>query len=248
MGNMQAESNCVPFRVQGDYQYPYNRSQSYTHQVDTHQIDRDDFIYHGPGGGGYGLCQWTFWSRKAGLYDLAQKRFVSVGNEYVQIDWLIEELHQGEYSYVYSVLMNSDDIYEMVATFLRKYEKPADQSDSACASRCAMANDIYYKYAGSEPGPEPQPEPDPPEPQPIPETCTPTAPVLKSGDRGIPVVMVQRALRCFSYDLGTTGPQGDGVDGAFGTATENALKRFQAECNIASTGVVDEDTWQILLQ
>ena len=72
MGNMQAESNCVSFRLQGDYNYPFERSRSYTSQVDGNQISRDDFVYHGPGGGGYGLCQWTFWSRKAGLYDLAK--------------------------------------------------------------------------------------------------------------------------------------------------------------------------------
>ena len=49
-------------------------------------------VYDGPGGGGYGLCQWTYHPRKAGLYDLAQEQNVSIRDEFIQVEWLTREL------------------------------------------------------------------------------------------------------------------------------------------------------------
>ena len=88
MGNMEAESNCVSNRLQGDFTSGFKRSAEYTAKVDTWKISRNEFIYNGPGGGGYGLCQWTYFTRKAGLYDLAQEQGVSIGDEFIQVEWL----------------------------------------------------------------------------------------------------------------------------------------------------------------
>lgn len=246
MGNMQAESGLVPYRIQGDFSDGYTRSQNYTNQVDGNYISKDDFVYHGPGGGGYGLCQWTFSSRKEGLYDLAKKRFVSIGNEAVQIDYFIEELKKAEYSRVLDTLMNSHSIYDMVTVFVRVFERPADQSDAVCNYRTSLARTIYNTYSGSTPEPEPEPQPEPVDP--TGDSCEVVAPILKKGSKGTAVVMAQRALLCFECDLGTTGPYQNGVDGVFGESTENAVFKFQRECNLAETGVVDADTWQVLLQ
>ena len=41
---------------------------------------------------GYGLAQWTFWSRKEKLYNHAQKRKKSIGDLETQLSYLIEEL------------------------------------------------------------------------------------------------------------------------------------------------------------
>ena len=86
MGNMEAESNCVSNRLQGDFTSGFKRSIDYTAQVDAGKISRHEFIHDGPGGGGYGLCQWTLFSRKAGLYDLAQEQNVSIGDEFIQVE------------------------------------------------------------------------------------------------------------------------------------------------------------------
>ena len=83
MGNMEAESNCIAVRLQGDFTAGFARSNEYTAKVDSGEISREQFVYNGPGGGGYGLCQWTYWSRKAGLYDLAKEQGVSVGSEFI---------------------------------------------------------------------------------------------------------------------------------------------------------------------
>jgi hypothetical protein len=48
--------------------------------------------------------------------------------------------------------------------------------------------------------------------------------LLSKGSRGAEVVELQRILKDeMGYDLGTFGTDGDGIDGDFGTMTENAL-------------------------
>lgn len=47
---------------------------------------------------------------------------------------------------------------------------------------------------------------------------------LAKGSKGAEVVELQRILKDeMGYDLGTFGADGDGIDGDFGTMTENAL-------------------------
>ena len=52
-------------------------------------------------------------------------------------------------------------------------------------------------------------------------------PLLKRGDSGPAVESLQRLLVGHGYDLGSYGPAGDGVDGEYGQATEDAVKAFQ---------------------
>ena len=44
MGNMEAESNCVSNRLQGDFTNGFKRSVDYTAQVDAGNISRHEFI------------------------------------------------------------------------------------------------------------------------------------------------------------------------------------------------------------
>lgn len=169
MGNMEAESNCVAYRIQGDFSAGYQKSIAYTSDVDRGVITRNQFIYSGPGGGGYGLCQWTYSTRKAGLYDMAKSRAVSIGDEKLQIDWLVEELNQPEFKSVLNTLLNTFNIRQCSDAFIKKFERPADQSDRACAARAQMGQQFYDEFAGKvEPEPVPTPTPSP-EPSPTPD-------------------------------------------------------------------------------
>lgn len=52
---------------------------------------------------------------------------------------------------------------------------------------------------------------------------------LKNGSYGEKVKLVQDGLvKKYGYDLGTSGPNKDGVDGDFGPLTEAAVRKFQA--------------------
>ena len=150
MGNMEAESNCISYRLQGDFTSGFQKSKDYTENVDTGVIGRDNFINRGPGGGGYGLCQWTYPARKAGLYDLAKARSVSIGDEQLQIDWFWEELHQGEFLSVLNTLLDADSIRKCSDALIKRFLRPADQSDAVCVQRAQLGQSFYREFAGGQ--------------------------------------------------------------------------------------------------
>lgn len=66
--------------------------------------------------------------------------------------------------------------------------------------------------------------------------------IIRKGYRGPKVLDLQRRLRLLGYDLGKYE-----VDGLFGEYTSNALKNFQQDRGLDSTGVLDDQTWQELV-
>jgi Putative peptidoglycan binding domain len=67
---------------------------------------------------------------------------------------------------------------------------------------------------------------------------------LGPGSPSGPVELVQQALVDRGYDLGTTGPAGDGVDGVFGRRTAKAVRQFKTDENLGSeqSGIVGRGT------
>ena len=66
VGNFDCESNCEPFRKQGDFS-PYRTiSKAYVADVTNNRISRDAFARDGYG---FGIYQLTYWTRKAGYWD-----------------------------------------------------------------------------------------------------------------------------------------------------------------------------------
>lgn len=170
MGNFVAESNLIPYRLQGDYVAGYSASIEYTEQVDNGTISEYDFVHNGPNGGGYGLAQWTYPARKQGLYNLKVERGVSIGDLELALDYLISELH-GEFRGVRNVLVNANNIREASDYVLHNFERPADQSEEAEIRREGLGQTVYNTYAIEYPKPEPNPDPEPdPNPEPNPST------------------------------------------------------------------------------
>ncbi len=150
MGHAMAESGCEPNRLQGDFKADRSESKSYTEQVDSGIISKTRFAKNGPNGGGYGWLQWTFPSRKDGLYDTAKKLGVSIGSEEAAVAWLWDELNQGEYAVVLSALNSKKGIRSMSDVFMKKFVRPADQSEKACQYRAALCEEAYNEFAGTE--------------------------------------------------------------------------------------------------
>ncbi len=149
-GNMAAESNCVPTRLLGDFTSGFHRSEEYTRMVDNGEISRHDFIHNGPGGGGYGLMQWTYPARKAGLYDLAREQCVSIGDAFIQVEWLVRELWQPEFKPVLEILQNSVSLRDCSDALVKKFLRPADQSEAVCVHRAKLAREFYKEFADGE--------------------------------------------------------------------------------------------------
>lgn len=153
MGNMEAESNCVSYRLQNDFGWPdYPNSQNYTEQVDSGAISEHSFVYNGPGGGGYGLCQWTSYNRKQNLYSLAKYGSVeySIGDAMIQLQHLQYEL-ENEYPYVLNALLAVPDSAYGVCTasdvVLTQFEKP---QVLAYSERQRNSLEFWNIYGGSD--------------------------------------------------------------------------------------------------
>lgn len=148
MGNLKAESGLYPNRLQGDIPYS-NRSVEYTAKVDSGAISEYDFVHNGPGGGGYGLAQWTYESRKQALYDMYKSGgYPSIGNITLACDYLWYELSHS-YKGVLQVLMGATSVREASDKVLHDFENPANQSEAVEVSRSHMGQTFYNTYHGT---------------------------------------------------------------------------------------------------
>ena len=149
MGNLQAESGLCPYRLQGDFSSGYSTSKTYTDNVDSGAISRYDFTRNGPNGGGYGLAQWTFYTRKENLYDRWKSGgYSSIGSIELACDFLWWEL-QNSYSGVLSVLKSATSVRVASDSVLHNFENPADQSTSVEEKRASMGQVWYDTYTGT---------------------------------------------------------------------------------------------------
>lgn len=148
MGNLEAESGMIPYRVQGDNPVS-SYSVNYTNKVDSGTISKNTFIYHGPNGGGYGLAQWTTYGRKEGLYDMHISMKKSIGNIDVGLAFLWKELNES-YKDTLNVLLNATDILTASNYVLMHFEIPADMGEAVQRERCNNGIKWYNKYSGSE--------------------------------------------------------------------------------------------------
>lgn len=76
MGNLFAESGLIPTNLQNSYESKLGMNDaSYTVAVDNGSYT--NFTHDSAG---YGLAQWTHWSRKQGLFQLCKSRGKSIGD------------------------------------------------------------------------------------------------------------------------------------------------------------------------
>lgn len=153
MGNLEDESNCIPYRLQADYLVDgqYKGSIAYTNAVDNGTYSKDSFIHDSKG---YGVAQWTFYTRKEMLYSLHQSTGLSIGSFELSMEMMRQEL-LGSYLHVYNVLKNATDIRFASDYVLHNYEQPGDQSVEVEEERAGFAQEFYNRFSGSKPSPEP---------------------------------------------------------------------------------------------
>lgn len=137
----RAESGVNSCNLQNSYESKLNTTDAkYVADVDSGKYT--NFVKDSAG---FGLFQWTYWSRKQGLYDFAKERGVSIGDFQMQLEYFWKEL-SSNYGGVLTEMKNATDIKYITDLMTKKYESPADQSEGALNKRVEYAKEAYAKY------------------------------------------------------------------------------------------------------
>lgn len=85
-----------------------------------------------------------------------------------------------------------------------------------------------------------------PPPPPPPTDWWLQMPTIRQGATGPTVRTAQGLLLARYYQLGHTGPLGDGLDGDFGPLTDAAVREAQGAAHITVDGIIGPQTWPVL--
>ena len=168
MGNIASESGFNTMCVQGDWAKPDPQQYDleYVNKVNSGEISDNDFIHNGPGGGGFGLVQWTYWTRKKGLYEYATDKGVGIDDVDMQINYFLGELTGKGDAAAYTTRIrkgsigdegvtathddwaNATSVEDATLQFMRFFESPG--SISSLSKRQTAAQKYYDMFSGKE--------------------------------------------------------------------------------------------------
>lgn len=121
MGNLFAESALSPINLQNTYE----KKLGYSDSAYTTAVDNGTYTNFVKDSAGYGLAQWTFWSRKQNLLNYAKSKGVSIGDLNMQLEFLMQELNAG-YKSLLNTLKTTNSVSEASNGVLLQFERPAD--------------------------------------------------------------------------------------------------------------------------
>lgn len=144
MGNLDAESGLNPKNLEDSYQAKIGLcDEEYTRLVDLGTYTRSQFSTDQAG---YGLCQWTWHTRKANLYDYAKAKQKSIGDLETQLEFFCKELSES-YQDVLQGLKSASSVREASDLILLKYERPASCGANVQIKRANMGQVYYSQFA-----------------------------------------------------------------------------------------------------
>ncbi len=216
-GNIAEESGGESNRVQGDFSPARSASKTYTKDVDEGRISPYSFAHDSRG---YGLVQWTFWSRKQGLLNYARSRGVSIGDAGMQADYIVVELKR-DYPALWQYLTQTTDLYEATRKICLQYERPAVNNVDVRYKAAQEAKAVWDAAEKT-------------------ERYWPPRTVDKGMD-GPDVAALQALLTAHGYTVRT-------ISGVFDEATEAAVKRYQQGNGLDADGVAGPKTWASILE
>lgn len=145
LGNLYAESALEPRNLQNAYE----KKLGYTDEGYTEAVDSGTYTNFVYDGAGYGLAQWTYWSRKKGLLEYTKERRASIGDLTAQVEYLLREL-ASDYSSLLRTLKSTTSVSGAARAVMLEFERPADQSEEAQAKRVVYARKYYGLFAETE--------------------------------------------------------------------------------------------------
>ena len=226
MGNMQAESGMKSNIAQRGM--TALSDEEYTAAAAEWPVK---FIHDGVG---YGLCQWTYWSRKQALFNFAQERGASVGDEGMQAEFCISEF-KNDYPGLWALLCSVTDIYTAASEVCTVYERPAVNNITV---RAGYANQLANraKREGWGSAAEGSPADKGAEGT---EVYWPPR-VICEGMSGADVAVAQALLAAHGAELA--------VSNVFDAKTKNRTMEFQNGVGLHADGIIGNNTWTALLR
>lgn len=122
----------------------YNTKSGMTDEAYTAAVDNGSYTKFVTDSYGYGLCQWTYHTRKKALYEFARAAKMSIADWRLQLDFMCKELDG--YSSLTKLLHTTTSVAEAARAFMCQFERPADQSEAAQARRARTGQEYYDKY------------------------------------------------------------------------------------------------------
>ena len=223
-GNMMCESNMTANIAQRGMTTLTDAQ--YTAAADSGAID---FAHDAVG---YGLCQWTYYTRKQALLDYARSCGVSVGDEQMQVQFCLNELRTG-YPRLWAYLQTTQDIH-CAGDICTDYERPAVNN---IRDRIAYANALYMQYGDILTGKDTAQPPDALSPEAeadTAETAAPTLPTVRDTDHTPEAEYLAALLESIGYDVLWDGLRACLID-------------YQSKTGLDADGICGEKTWSKIL-
>jgi len=142
MGNLYAESGLIPMNLQNSYEGKLGM----TDTEYTEMVDNGSYTNFVQDSAGYGLCQWTYWSRKEALLAYAKAARKSIGDLDMQLGFLMKEMSTS-FKSVLATLKTATTVQAASDAVLLQFERPADQSEARQKQRAEYGQKYYDKYA-----------------------------------------------------------------------------------------------------
>lgn len=156
LGNFDCESNCEPFRLQGDFSPYRTASKAYVQQVTNGSISRDSFSRDAKG---FGIYQLTYHTRKDGYWVFWKASGKALDDAALQVDYAVKEM-KSDFPNLFSFLCSTKDIFTAVSRVCREFERPAvNNIDARFSAAKRIQHEINLDGGGDEPEPTPQPTP-----------------------------------------------------------------------------------------
>lgn len=144
MGNLFAESGLNPKNLQNSYENILNMNDN----AYVSAVDNGTYKNFAKDKAGFGLCQWTFITRKQALLNFARESGRSIGDLQMQLDFLWKELSES-YPVVLTTLMTATSVRQASDSVLLDFERPANQSESVRKKRAEYGQkyfDLFSSY------------------------------------------------------------------------------------------------------
>ena len=214
----------------------------YTAAADAGTID---FVHDAVG---YGLCQWTYYTRKQKLLEYARAYGTSVGDETMQVKFCLEELRT-EYPSLWSYLQTAQGLYEAAARICKEYERPAVNN---IQDRASAGNSLYMAHGSELEGEELRVESGETECEACTlhlETAAQSAATASTGSTGLPQISESSVSNAADYAAAKYAAmllESMGYNVVWLGLTA-CVKDFQQKNGLTVDGIIGEKTWACLI-